>query len=98
MLSSGAQIHQSYLSAHIDPLRFGAWQHSNPAASGAIAQFTRHGSAPFLGMVYQQLQRQASVMSFVDDFRIIAYIFFFLSPLVFVMRRPQNTGAAPAAH
>jgi hypothetical protein len=59
---------------------------------------TRHGSAPIIGMVYQEVQRQASVMSFVDDFRIIAYIFFFLSPLSFVMRRPQTAGGATLAH
>jgi MFS transporter, DHA2 family, multidrug resistance protein len=97
MLSSGAQMHQNYLSAHIDPFRFSAWQHYH-AASGPIGMMTRHGSAPIIGMVYQEVQRQASVMSFVDDFRIIAYIFFFLSPLSFVMRRPQTAGGATLAH
>jgi len=51
-----------------------------------------------LGMLYQEVQRQASVMAFVDDFRLIAYIFFFLTPLVFVMRKQQTLGGAPAAH
>ena len=98
MVSSHSQVHQSYLTEHIDPFRFGIWRHSFPAASGEIGGFTRHGAAPFLGMVYQEVQRQAAVMAFVDDFRLIAYIFFFLTPLAFVMRKQGTAGGAPPAH
>jgi hypothetical protein len=49
-------------------------------------------------MVYQEVQKQASVMAFIDDFRLIAYLFFILSPLAFVMRRPKTAAVAPAAH
>jgi MFS transporter, DHA2 family, multidrug resistance protein len=98
MLSSGAQIHQSYLAGDIDPFRLNMWQHAYPAAAGVIANFSRHGSAPMLGMVYLELQRQASVMAFVDDFRIIAYIFFVLAPVSLFMRKPQASAAAPTAH
>jgi hypothetical protein len=48
--------------------------------------------------VYQEVQRQAVVLAFVDDFRLIAYIFFFLTPLAFVMRRQASHGASPSAH
>jgi hypothetical protein len=45
------------------------------------------------------VQRQAAVLAFVDDFRLIAYIYFFLTPLVFMMHRPRIAGGAPpAAH
>jgi DHA2 family multidrug resistance protein len=95
MLSSGAQIHQSYLAGHLDPFRFDLLQHAYPAA---MADFTRHGPAPMLGMVYTQLQRQAAVMAFVDDFRIIAYIFFLMTPVALFMRRPVSGSSAPAGH
>jgi DHA2 family multidrug resistance protein len=98
MLSSHAQMHQSYLVQQVDPFRFSIWSHSFPAASGVIDGFTRHGSAPFLGMVYQEVQRQAAVLTFDDDFRIIAYMYFFLTPVVFMMRRHRTTGAAPPSH
>ncbi len=98
MLSSSAQIHQTYISGHVDPFRLGGWQYAYPGAASAIRNLTRHGSAPLLGMVYVEVQRQAAVMAFVDDFRIIAYIFFFLSPLAFVMRKPRQGSSAPAAH
>jgi len=97
-VSSHSQIHQTYLTQQIDPFRFGIWRHSFPAAADQMSGLTRHGDAPLLGMVYQEVQRQASVMAFVDDFRLIAYIFFFLTPLVFVMRKQKTLGGASAAH
>ena len=98
MLSSGSQIHQNYLVGHVDSFRLGAFTHSYPAASGVLADVTRHGYAPMLAMVYQEVLQQASVMAFVDDFRIIAYIFFFLTPLAFVMRKPAAGAAVSAGH
>jgi DHA2 family multidrug resistance protein len=98
MLSSHTQMHQSYLAQQVDPFRFAIWSHSFPAASGLLDGVTRHGSAPLLGMVYQEVQHQAAVLAFVDDFRLISYILFFLSPVVFMMRRPRRIRAAPSAH
>jgi DHA2 family multidrug resistance protein len=98
MLTSGAQIHQSYLAAHVDPFQLDMLLHASPAASGVITNFTRHGSGPMLGMVYMQLQRQAAVMAFVDDFRIIAYIFFILTPVALFMHKPAARSSAPAGH
>ncbi|HTT75707.1 MAG TPA: DHA2 family efflux MFS transporter permease subunit [Candidatus Binataceae bacterium] len=98
MLSSHAQIHQSYLSARVDTFSFGEWIRSYPSASGMFNQIDRHGQAPLLDMLYIEMQRQASVMAFLDDFRLIAYIFFFLTPLAFVMRRPASFNAPAAGH
>jgi DHA2 family multidrug resistance protein len=98
MLTSGAQIHQSYLAAHVDLFQLSSLMRSSPAASGVIGNFTRHGAAPVLGMVYMEVQRQAAVMAFVDDFRIIAYIFFALTPVALFMRKPAAKSSTPAGH
>ncbi len=47
-----------------------------------------------LGMVYMELQRQATVLAFIDDFRIIAYIFFILTPVALLMAKPARTPVA----
>jgi DHA2 family multidrug resistance protein len=98
MLTSGGQIHQSYLAAHVDPFQFSLLLHTSPSSSGIIANVTRHGTAPMLGMVYMELQRQAAVMAFVDDFRIIAYLFFILTPVALFMHKPGARSAAHAGH
>ena len=97
MLASGAQVHQSYLAAHVNPFRLSGLQGAYPAIWGAIANSTRDGSGPMLSMLYLELQRQANVMAYVDDFRLIAYIFFAMTPLALFMRKPQ-TQSAIAAH
>jgi DHA2 family multidrug resistance protein len=94
MLTSGAQVHQNYLAGHVDAFQLDMLLHASPATAGIIGNFTRHGAAPMLGMVYMQIQRQAAVMAFVDDFRIIAYIFFVLTPVAFFMHKPARSSAA----
>jgi MFS transporter, DHA2 family, multidrug resistance protein len=98
MLTSGAQIHQNYLAAHVDPFQLDMLLHASPATSGIIGNITRHGAAPMLGMVYVQIQRQAAVMAFIDDFRIIAYIFFVLTPVALFMRKPAARTPAAGGH
>lgn len=98
MLSINSQVHQNYLAGHVNAFSLDALTHQAVMTSGVGASLLRHGPGPFLGMVYQQVQRQASVLSYIDDFRLVSYMFYLLSPMVFLMRRPQSRGAAVAAH
>lgn len=99
-LSRGAQTHQAYLTAHIHPYNQELAQRFMTMNSGAIPSLTGSGlpADTFLQLLYGEVQRQALLMSFVDDFRLIAIIFFLLTPLVFVMRRPPQLGGSAAAH
>src|SRR5579883_570495 len=94
LLSSNAQIHQSYLSGHVDAFRLSALA----GAPGIGASVLRAGPEHFLGMIYLEMQRQASVLSFIDDFRLLAFIFFALTPIIFLMRRPARGGAIAGGH
>ncbi len=98
-LSQGAQIHQSHLVGHIHNYNPELWRRFALATSSASLGMTDSATIgqPFLSLVYGEVQRQALLMSFVDDFRILAFIFFLMSPVVFLMRRPQAPGAV-AAH
>jgi DHA2 family multidrug resistance protein len=99
-LSRGAQVHQHYLTAHIHPYNPELWQRFAVVGSGAIPGLAGDGAQgeAFLALVYGEVQRQALLMAFVDDFRLIASIFFLLSPVVFLMRRPQTVGSVSAGH
>jgi DHA2 family multidrug resistance protein len=89
-LSRGAQVHQSYLSAHVHLYNPAVWRRIS-MVGGVLPWVSGEGggSRVALETLYGEVQRQALLMAFVDDFRLIAYLFFFLSPLVFLMRRPQ---------
>jgi DHA2 family multidrug resistance protein len=94
-LSRGAQVHQHYLTAHIHPYNPELWQRFALAHSGALPGLAGNGilEGSFLAHIYREVQQQALLMSFVDDFRLLAYIFIVLSPIVFFMRRPQSGGS-----
>ncbi len=98
MLSINSQVHQNYLAGHVNAFSMDALTHQTVMTLGIGKSLLRHGSAPFLGMVYLQVQRQASVLSYLDDFRLVSYLFFLLTPVVFLMRRPQTHGKVAAAH
>jgi MFS transporter, DHA2 family, multidrug resistance protein len=96
MLSSRAQIHQSYLNDDVNPLTLGIWERSQ-AVSGYLSLMgpgSHHTS--LMVMLYQEILHQASILSFLDDFRLIAYIFFALTPVAFIMKRSQQTAKISA--
>jgi predicted ABC-type exoprotein transport system permease subunit len=44
------------------------------------------------------VQRQASMLSFVDTFLAMAVVFLLVLPLLFAMRRPQSRTTGAAMH
>ena len=60
-------------------------------------------STPALGVVYGQILRQASAMSFIDLFHLLGVLFLCMTPLVWMMQRPRQHArpgrpAVAAAH
>ena len=50
------------------------------------------------GQIYQQFQHQVSLLSFMDCFRVIAWLTLAAVPLLLFMRRFEPAGKSPAAH
>ena len=50
------------------------------------------------GYLYQQLQRQVSLLSFMDCFRVIALLTLAVVPLLLLIQRFKPAGKSPAAH
>ncbi len=95
MLDRRAQFHQDVLSGNL--------QNTNPHLRGALYRITHfmmtkapdavHAAVQAKGMIYLQLQRQAMMLSFVDNFRTMAFICVAVIPLMLVMKGRSNTGA-----
>lgn len=96
VLARRAQFHQAHLVEHLTPydspfqsaLQHGTQILQNRGFDGASS---RYGA---LGAIYEQLLRQASMMSFNDAFHVISIIMICVLPLVLLMRRGK--GGAPA--
>jgi len=99
-LSQGTQTHQAYLTTHVHPYNQELVQRFMAMNTGAIPSLAGSGlpADTFLQLLYGEVQRQALLMAFVDNFRLIAWIFFLLTPVVFLMRRPQILGGSAVAH
>jgi DHA2 family multidrug resistance protein len=91
LLARRSQFHQGRLADNIAL--------SNPqllqAQNQAGAMFARHGSDAVtsthqaLGFLYSSLQQQATLLSYIDVFHVMAWLFLLTAPLVLLMRKPK---------
>jgi DHA2 family multidrug resistance protein len=62
----------------------------------AGSTFAQQGAGPAtsahqaLGFLYGSLQQQATLLSYVDVFRVMAWLFLLVAPLVLLMRKPKQ--------
>jgi DHA2 family multidrug resistance protein len=94
-----SQFHQSVLVAHVTPYSLPLQQ---SLAQGRAMLF-RHGSdwvtarRQSAGLLYGIVQQQAALLSFVEAFRIMGFLFLAIIPLVFLMRRAKRNAASKEA-
>jgi DHA2 family multidrug resistance protein len=94
-----SQFHQSVLGAHLTPYS----RQVQPFLSRAGEMFFRAGSdraaaaSQSLAVLYRTMQQQASLLSFVEAFRVMAILFLAIVPLVLAMRRSRETRRAHTA-
>jgi len=90
-LARTAQTHQGQLAAHTGPGSIGYRTYIASATSAAQA----HGMSALaatqyaVGSAYQQMLRQASMLSYKNAFALLAGAIFLLMPLPFLMRLPS---------
>ncbi len=99
MLARRAQFHQSRLATHFqagNPLYQSALRH-------AVSRLTMHGlnvvqaTAQGQRMLYESLQKQSIMLSFVDNFRLMSILCLSVVPLVFLMKKTNPRKAAPVS-
>ena len=92
-LSRQTQVHMTTLIGHVTPWSAAATDRLARLqdvylAAGADADTARRQALKHL---YEEVQRQASMNAFADDFLRLAALFALTVPLVWVMRRPSDT-------
>ncbi len=102
LITSRTQVREAYLSQHLSPL--------NPAYTTLVQQTQQslinmgHPAAgtqdTAVGLIYQTLRTQASVMAYSDVFNICAIAAFCIVPMTFLFSnyKPGPGAKAPAAH
>lgn len=100
LLERRTQHHMAQLSEHVNSM--------NPAYRTVLAGFTStftsagssspNAAARAHGMIYFILQRQAAMLAFLDDFKLLAVVFFAIIPIFFLMKRPKMSGGNVPVH
>jgi DHA2 family multidrug resistance protein len=91
LLARRSQFHQGRLAGNISLFNPQLLQAKNQAG----AMFAQHGSDTVtsahqaLGFLYSSLQQQATLLSYIDVFRMKAWLFLLTAPLVLLMRKPK---------
>jgi DHA2 family multidrug resistance protein len=100
VLERRTQWHQARLMEHVNPM--------NPAYSnmvnGTAGNLVAHGAtvtqatAQAHGMILGMVQRQAAMLAFLDNFKLLGVIFFAIIPIFFLMQRPKMSGGSVPVH
>jgi len=92
-LARTAQTHQQQLAAHTGPGSVGYQSYiaavSSAARAGGMNALQAHQTA--VAYAYQQMVRQASMLSYKNAFAVLAAVILLLTPLPFIMRLPPKT-------
>ena len=101
LLARRSQFHQGRLAGNISLSNLQLLQAQNQTG----AMFAQHGSDTVtsthqaLEFLYGSLQQQATLLSYIDVFRVMAWLFLLTAPLVLLMRKPKRELDPPmAAH
>jgi MFS transporter, DHA2 family, multidrug resistance protein len=57
-----------------------------------------HASMQAYGMVYGTIQRQAAMLAFIDNFKMLGVMFLIVIPILVLMKRPKMRGGAAPVH
>jgi DHA2 family multidrug resistance protein len=99
LLSRIAQEHQAMLQYHLSTYS-PTFQERVTQMTGAFATLSNTGDAHqmALGSLYNTLLTQASLASYVYNFRLFGYLCFICVPVVWMFRKVKHTGKPAAAH
>jgi DHA2 family multidrug resistance protein len=92
MLARGAQAHQAMMVAHLTPY--------DPAFQQRVGTMTTHGATTqqaYAG-IYGTLVRQATLMSYIDIFRVLAFLCLLCVPATLLFERVKKKSGPVAMH
>ena len=92
VLDRRSQFHQNVLSANLQAgnIRYQATIHNLTHLLTARGEDAAHALSGAQALLYDEMQRQAMMLSFIDNFRLMGMICIWVLPLLFVMRHKKK--------
>jgi DHA2 family multidrug resistance protein len=100
MLQRRAQFHQAHLTEHVNTFSAAFYNMVNGSQARLIAagSTAAHASAQAYGRVYGLVQRQAAMLAFVDNFKMLGVVFLAVIPVLLLMRKPKVPAGGVPVH
>jgi DHA2 family multidrug resistance protein len=98
MLARGVQIHQAAMVSHLTPYDPAFQQRVHDLTGTLSSQAGSDASQQAYGSIYGTLVRQASVMSYIDNFRLLAFLCVICVPMVFLFKSVKRSKAPVSMH
>lgn len=100
LLERRTQFHQAQLMEHVNSMS-AAFHHF---VNGASVRFLAAGSNPVqaaaraYGVVFSTVQRQAAMLAFLDNFKLLGVVFFAVLPILLLMKKPKAASGGVSVH
>jgi DHA2 family multidrug resistance protein len=97
MLERRTQFHMAHLMEHVNPFS-PAYHKTLVSLSGGFMAGGSSGPGAAnraQSMVYFMVQRQATMLAFLDNFKMLGVVFFAIIPILLFMKRPKAHGGIP---
>jgi DHA2 family multidrug resistance protein len=100
LLQRRTQSHQARLMEHVNFLSaayhntINGSQAKLVAAGSSVSQAAQQAQ----GLVLGNVQRQAAMLAFLDNFKLLGVVFFAVIPILLLLKKPKLGGASPPAH
>ena len=98
LLARGVQVHQAAMVSHLTPYDPAFQQRMHDLTGALSPQAGPAASQQAYGAIYGTVVRQASVMSYIDNFRLLSFLCVLCIPMVFLFVRVKRSKGPVAMH
>jgi MFS transporter, DHA2 family, multidrug resistance protein len=100
MLQRRAQFHQAQLMGRVNDYSAAYHNMLNGIQAKLIAagSTATHATAQAHTMIYNTVQRQAAMMAFLDNFKMLGIVFFAVIPILLLMKKPHVPAGSVPVH
>jgi DHA2 family multidrug resistance protein len=100
LLERRTQAHQARLMDHVNNMNPALNNMVNGTAGTLMSHgaTSTHATAQAHGMILNLIQRQATMMAFLDNFKLLGVIFFAVIPIMVMMKKPRTSGGSVPVH
>ena len=97
MLDRRSQFHMARLTERVNELSAAYHNALNGIQQRLVSagSTAAHASAQAHGMVYGTIERQAAMLGFLDNFKMLGIMFLVVIPILVLMKRPRMRGGVP---